>query len=164
MERQERHGPRAVGLTLIALGKLIKVVLLLSAGVAAVFMAHDPPHSLLHWAHAVGVDAGNRWVHLLISKASGLSTHQLRALGVGSFVYAAIFTVEGAGLWLQKHWAEYLTLVVTLSFVPLEVYEIAHRISPVKVVMLGLNLVAIAYLIARLLARRAPARLDNASR
>jgi len=164
MLRSERHDPRPIGLALIAVGKLIKVVLLLSAGVATLTMARDPPHSLLHWAHVVGVDAGNRWLHLVISKASGLSTHQLRELGVGSFVYATIFAIEGTSLWLQKHWAEYLTMIVTLSFVPLEAYEVAHRISTAKVVTLGLNLAALAYLIGRLLARRAPARLGSASR
>lgn len=163
MDWQERHGRRAVGLTLIALGKLIKVTLLVSAGVAALTMAHDPPHSLQHWAHVVGVDAGNHWLHLLISKASGLSTHQLHALGVGSFVYAAIFAVEGVGLWLQKRWAEYLTVIVTLSFVPLEIYEIAHRFSAIKLATLGLNLAAVAYLVGLLLARRARAPLGSAS-
>ncbi len=164
MERQERHGRRAVGLTLIAIGKLIKVVLLLSAGVAALFMAHDPPHALLRLAHDLGVDAGNRWLHLVIAKAAGHSTHQLREIGVGSFVYAAVFAVEGSGLWLQKHWAEYLTLIITISFVPLEIYEIVHRFSAVKVVTLGLNLAALAYLIVRLAARRAHALHGSASR
>jgi uncharacterized membrane protein (DUF2068 family) len=164
MKQEEPKERRALGLTLIAIGKLIKVSVLLTAGVAALLMAHDPPHALLHWSHVLGVDAANHWLHLAIATVSGVSAHRLHELGVGSFVYATIFAVEGTGLWLQKKWAEYLTVLVTLSFVPFEIYEIAHRFSAVKVVTLALNLVALAYLLVRLMGQRAHGRLDSASR
>jgi uncharacterized membrane protein (DUF2068 family) len=166
MNRQKRHGDRSVGLTLIAIGKLIKVSLLLATGVAALTMAHrDPPATLIHWADVVGVDTGNRWLYELITKVAGASAKQLEELGVGSFVYAAVFSVEGVGLWMQKKWAEYVTVIVTMSFLPLEIYEVAHHFSAAKVVTLVLNVAVVVYLVVRLMGeRRAHAPLGSASR
>ena len=79
----------------------------------------------------------------------------LEALGVGAFLYTVLFTVEGIGLWRGKRWAEYLTAIATASFVPLEIYELTHRVSPRRLSALLLNLAIVAYLIYRLRRREA---------
>lgn len=161
MEKQKRHD-RALGLTLIAIGKLIKVTLLVVAGVAALWFAHG--HGQLESASALtSVSPGNHHLHQLIARVAGVSTRHLELLGVGSFVYAAVFAVEGIGLWLQKKWAEYLTVLVTLSFIPLEIYEIVQHMSPIKIVTLVLNCAALVYLVVRLVGERAHGRLGTAS-
>lgn len=158
-------GPRALGLTLIAIGKLIKVTLLLFAGIAALAMAHGgAPQTLAHWAEHVHVSPANRHVHALVAKVAGISPRHLEELGVGSFVYAAVFAVEGTGLWLQKTWAEYLTLVVTVSFIPLEGHEVLAHVTALRVLTLLLNVAALVYLVLRLRAARATARHDSALR
>ena len=52
-------------------------------------------------------------------------------IGVASgltFVYSGLFFVEGIGLYLEKVWAEFLTIIITSAFIPLEIFEIArHR-------------------------------------
>ncbi|MDB4943973.1 MAG: hypothetical protein JWP97_3507 [Labilithrix sp.] len=154
-DENKKGGDRALGVTLIAIGKLIKVTLLVVAGVAALVMAHrDAPQTLGHWAILAHVSPGNHHLHQLIAKVAGISTHHLEALGVGSFVYAAVFATEGLGLWLQKKWAEYLTVVVTLSFIPIEIYEIAHHVSALRVTTLLLNIAALVYLVVRLVRQR----------
>jgi len=55
--------------------------------------------------------------------------------------YAAIEIVEGFGLWWAKRWAEYLTVVATAAFLPLEVYEIHEKVSYFKIVTLVLNVI-----------------------
>jgi uncharacterized membrane protein (DUF2068 family) len=71
-------------------------------------------------------------------------------LSIGTFVYAAIFLVEGAGLLLRKRWAEFLTVFVTASFIPLEIYEIVRKPSPLKGVGILVNVLIVAYLVVRL--------------
>ncbi len=56
---------------------------------------------------------------------------------------------------MKKRWAEYLTLVITLSFIPLEVFELAKHFRPIKVVILVLNIVIATYLVVML--KRQPA-------
>jgi uncharacterized membrane protein (DUF2068 family) len=75
---------------------------------------------------------------------------RLEAFGVGAFVYAILFTIEGIGLWMGKRWAEYLTVIATALFVPLEIYEITQRVSAARLLALLLNLAIVAYLIYRL--------------
>ncbi len=59
--------------------------------------------------------------------------------------------IEAFGLWYQRRWAEYLTLIVTTSLLPLEIYELAHRLSPFKILTFLINLAVVLYL---LLAKR----------
>ena len=61
-----------------------------------------------------------------------------------------MFAVEGVGLWRGRRWAEYVTVVTTLSFVPLEAHHLLRHPSASGVSALTLNLAVVVYLIARL--------------
>jgi uncharacterized membrane protein (DUF2068 family) len=53
-----------------------------------------------------------------------ITPSHLYDIGFLLVAYATLEAVEMIGLWLGKRWAEYLTFVATLAFVPLEVYEL----------------------------------------
>jgi uncharacterized membrane protein (DUF2068 family) len=148
---------RSPGLLLaIAIFKLVKSCLLIALGVSALLLAHDG-NSFASVRHAVSqlrLDPDNHYVHQALAKISGQSTRRLEELGVGTFVYAAVFLVEGTGLVLRKRWAEYLTTVVTASFVPFEIYELVHEPSALKVVGIVVNVAIVVYLIVRLRSER----------
>jgi uncharacterized membrane protein (DUF2068 family) len=90
--------------------------------------------------------AGHGLLHE-IERAFSLGSDTLRLVGVVFLVYALVEGVEAFGLWYQRRWAEYLTFVVTASLLPLEVYELAHRLSALKVVTIAINLAVVAYLL-----------------
>lgn len=167
MAERKSGGRSELGLKIIAVGKLIKVVTLLAVGIAAlVVVGKDPPQVLIDVANSFGVDPGSRHLYRLAEKLSGVSAKQLEEVGFGSFVYAALFAVEGIGLWMKKKWAEYLTIVITVSFIPLELYELAKHPGAVKIVTLVLNVAVVVYLVARVMSERrrpAHARLGIAS-
>ncbi|HEY8076948.1 MAG TPA: DUF2127 domain-containing protein [Labilithrix sp.] len=146
---------RPLGLTLIAIGKLFKVVTLVITGIVVLVMMHDPPKVLGSIADAMRIDPGNRHLHKLVAAASGASTTKLEAIGLGTFAYAALFAVEGIGLWLQKHWAEWLTIFITASFIPLEIIEIAKHAGALRIATLVFNVAALVYLVVRVFKRRA---------
>jgi hypothetical protein len=50
-------------------------------------------------------------------------------------------------LWFQRRWAEYLTLVATAALLPLEIYELSHTLSPLKLLTFLLNLAIAVYLL-----------------
>jgi uncharacterized membrane protein (DUF2068 family) len=62
-------------------------------------------------------------------------------------VYALLQVVEGIGLWVMKRWGEYVAVVGTTIFIPLEVYELTDRISWLKIVVLVVNVAAVVYLL-----------------
>ena len=80
--------------------------------------------------------------HLLDSKQ-----HTLTLVATGLFAYAALQILEGVGLWLLKRWGEYVAVVGTSVFLPLEVYELTDKVSALKVVALLVNVAAVVYLV-----------------
>ncbi|MFF4649868.1 DUF2127 domain-containing protein [Streptomyces sp. NPDC001380] len=61
-------------------------------------------------------------------------------------VYALVEIVEGVGLWMARRWAEYLTVVATAAFLPLEVYELTERVSWLKIATLVVNVLAVLWI------------------
>ena len=75
--------------------------------------------------------------------SSRSSTRRRRATSLRSgsarSLYATVFLVEGIGLWRGKKWAEYLTIGVTASLLPVEVMALVHRVTLVRVATLVIN-------------------------
>jgi uncharacterized membrane protein (DUF2068 family) len=86
-----------------------------------------------------------------VANTLGLATKsRIEMISIGSFFYAALFATEGIGLLMQKRWAEYFTCIVTGSFIPLEIYEIARHPDTFKIALLVVNAAIVVYLIWRL--------------
>ncbi len=71
------------------------------------------------------------------------------AIGLAAVLYGLLECVEGVGLMLRKRWAEYLVVLATSAFPPLEVSEVLHRPTPLKVVALLVNIAIVVYLVWR---------------
>ena len=141
----------------IALFKLVKSAALIALGVGALMLVHDGDaySTLCHVVSELRLDPDNRAIHAAISKISGLDARRLGELSVGTFVYAAVFLVEGTGLLLRKRWAEYLTTVVTGSFIPFEIYEMVRHPSVLKASGIVVNALIVLYLVLRLVKSKA---------
>ena len=74
--------------------------------------------------------------------------------------------VEAVGLWFAKRWAEYLTFISTAVLLPLEIYEIIHTGTALKVIGFLINLAVVIYLLLRkrLFGLRGGAAADEAER
>src|SRR4051812_25052922 len=68
-----------------------------------------------------------------IDSLFSLQSSKLHLFAAIALAYAFVEGLEAVGLWLGKRWAEYLTLIVTASLLPVEVYEMTHRLTPFKV-------------------------------
>ena len=127
----------------------------MAVGLGALQLLHpDVAARAQQWVAALATNSDRQIVQQLIALIGDLSPARLEALGIGAFLYAALFATEGVGLWLRKRWAEYLTVIATLTFVPVAVFELTRKVSPSRLAALVLNLVVVAYLARRLLSRR----------
>ena len=113
-------------------GKAYRVIVDLQTGADG---SRAPTHGLLHE----------------IERSFSLQTGTIKLVGLVFAVYALIEGIEAFGLWYQRRWAEYLTFIVTTSLLPLELYELAHRFTPFKILAFVINVAVVAYL---LLAKR----------
>jgi hypothetical protein len=98
-----------------------------------------------------------------IDKLFSLQSSRLHLFAAVILVYGAIEGVEAVGLWYQRRWAEYLTFLVTSSLLPVEVYELTNRLSPLKILAFIINVAVVAYLLyaKRLFGLRGGARADE---
>jgi uncharacterized membrane protein (DUF2068 family) len=152
MPAKTAHGR---GLRVIAAFKLLKALALVALGVGAIKLLHKDVAAVAeHWINVFQVDPHNHFIDLVLEKLSILDDRRLKELSTGTFVYAGIFLVEGVGLALQKRWAEYFTIITTSSLLPIEIYEVARRVSIGRSLALAINLAVVAYLIFEL--RRLP--------
>ena len=78
---------------------------------------------------------------------SAIAPATLVLTSAGLFLYAAIEMAEGVGLWLARRWGEYLAVIASSIFLPLEIWEITDHSTPVKVGVLVLNIAAVIWLI-----------------
>ena len=145
-------------LLLIGAFKLVKALLLLALALGLLRLAHGDAGAMLdRWAIQLHIDPDGELVGHLVQKILLLDESRLRALSAGLVAYAGLFLVEGVGLLLRRHWAEWLTVIATGSLVPLEIYEIVRHPRPLRVAVLVVNVAIVWYLAARL--RRAATSL-----
>jgi len=160
------HRPHFGVLRTIALYKLLKVLLLLLAAYGETRL-HDTilTSKILSWAAERPMGFEHRLVAEALKWFSGLPEERIHQLRFVTLVYAAVFAVEGVGLWLERRWAEWLTVIVTASLVPIEVWEIYHRPNLGKVAVLVGNIAIVAYLgwhVSKRAGRGPTARLEPA--
>ena len=131
---------------LIAIFKFVKAITLIAAGIGA-FRLVDPTVAarVEGWLAQVQLAAG----HHVIAFLSGANDRKIEALGGLAFAYAALFLVEGTGLFMRKRWGEWFTIIVTGSLLPFEIYEILERVSAAKIATVAINVAVVIYLVMR---------------
>ena len=136
---------------LIALFKLLKAALLIAVGVGLLSMRHgDTGSPLRAWITALAVDPHGRYLTAVLAKLTSLRARELHELGIASMIYALVFVVEGIGLLGRRAWAEIMTVIVTISFIPLELYELVEHRSWAKAAVIVVNVAIALYLLRRL--------------
>jgi uncharacterized membrane protein (DUF2068 family) len=142
-------------LRLIALFKLLKALLLIGVGFGALRLIHADVWVLAaSWADRLNIDPQNRHLGALLSRLVDADPRTFAAIAAGSFVYAAVLFTEGVGLWFRRRWAEYFTIIVTSSLIPLELYEVWKRVTVPRVAIIVVNVAIVAYLVRELRAVR----------
>ncbi len=127
--------------------------LLFLIGVEAIRLLHtDVQFMVEHWAAWLHADR-LRYVRTALGEIGHVSSRELLGMSLASFAYSGLQMLEGIGLYLERRWAEYLALLGTGGFLPIELYELAHAFSWTKLGVLVFNGLIVAYLV-RLLLRR----------
>ena len=142
----------------IALYKLLKVVILLLAAYGEIRL-HDATLSakILSWASARPQGLEHDLVTRGLAWFSGLSESRVHEVRLLTLTYAAVFAVEGVGLWMQRRWAEWLTTIITASLIPLELWELIHKPSIGACLVILANTLIVVYLYWHVSTRQRPA-------
>lgn len=98
-------------------------------------------------ANRLGFDLDHSLIVREATKALNAPQRTLTLVALGLLAYGVLEGVEGVGLWMAKRWAEYLTVVATAAFLPLEVYELIDHTTLTKAGAFVVNLAVVIYLV-----------------
>ncbi|MBA3657649.1 MAG: DUF2127 domain-containing protein [Gemmatimonadaceae bacterium] len=146
-------------LEVIAALKLVQAAGLFFMGFGALgLLKAGRADALEQWLEQLSLSEGHRiaaslagdGLHLL----QGATPRKIMVAAMGFFIYGGIFIVEAVGLWRLKRWAEYLTIFVTSSLLPFEIFAVWREVTVVRVGAVILNTVVVAYLAWQLYATK----------
>ena len=144
-----RHHDR--GLLTLAVFKMVKAAALVLAGAGALTLLRPSTEAeLREWLADFSMRQGHRIVERVLHLLNVASPGQITLLGLASICYGLLFAVEGVGLWLEKRWAEYLSIAATGSLIPFELYELVRAVTVVRALALVVNVAGVIYLVFRL--------------
>ncbi|MBT9332940.1 DUF2127 domain-containing protein [Paracidobacterium acidisoli] len=152
---------------LIAIGvyKLVEATLFVLLGIGAVKLLlrrADLVDVATHFINVLRFNSEGRLVNLILERVAMIDPHRLRQISAVIFGYAALHATEGIGLVLQKAWAEYVTIILTASFLPWEFWEMHRHLTWMKAGVTAVNVLVVVYLVfvvqARIRERRRGAR------
>lgn len=146
-----------LAIRLLAAFQGLKGVVFLGAALGAARVARVPDLQdlLMRLVDRFHFDPDSARIHQVLEWSMGLSHDRLRLVAAGLFAYAAIFLVEGIGLWYDRPWAEWLVVLASGLFIPLELQHLVHGWSSGTALMLAINIVVVALLARRIARRRA---------
>src|SRR5689334_11444186 len=95
----------------IGLFKVVKALILYALSATALQLVHhDVEHVVELLAREFHLNPAGHILARLEEHAGHVTPHGLRLFALAAFAYAALYTTEGIGLFLDKRWAEWLTV------------------------------------------------------
>jgi uncharacterized membrane protein (DUF2068 family) len=136
-----------LGLRLIAVSEALKGFIALALGLGLHLLAghHENPliRSIVHRLH---LDDSAHAPHFITEMLAHPERFRLEIWTLLAIAYATLRFTEAYGLWLARRWGEWLALVSAALYIPFEIYAIALGPTLLKVSLLALNAVFVAYL------------------
>lgn len=162
VERTTERNRHNRWLLLIAVYKGLQALLFIALGIGALHLLHRDIDDVIGRLGDFLRSPESRFVNFLYDRASLINDPLLRRIGALAFSYAGLSLAEGIGLFLEKAWGEFLTLTITASFLPWEMFELFHRLTWVRAGLLVVNFLVFVYLLNIVLHRRKPVETAEA--
>lgn len=146
---QSKTNPKShrAGLVVIASYKLLGALVCVAIGVGALHLVGKDIDDVLARLTTDLRLPESRFVNFMFDKIELLDDPMLKRIGFAAFCYAALGFIEAVGLYLEQAWGELITLVVTASFLPIEVHEMMRRLTWLRTGLFVINLVVLLYLV-----------------
>jgi len=147
----QKHAPVSASerwIVAIGIWKLLEAALFILLGIGALKLVHaDLVDVVTRFIIDLRFDTEGRFASLILEKVAMIDPHRLKQISFAIFAAAGLHLLEGIGLVLRKVWAEYVTLILTASFLPWELFEIIRHVTWFKIVLTLLNIAVVVYLV-----------------
>lgn len=135
---------------IIAIGvfKLLQTAAWLLLGIGALRLLHkDLLDVVEHWILMLRFNPEGHFVSLMLGQVALISPHRMKLISEAIFAIAALDALEGVGLVLEKTWAEFVTLILTASFLPWELRGVIRHPTHIRLGLAIINLAVVLYLL-----------------
>lgn len=92
------------------------------------------------------LDIEKVYVQELVDWLTNIKDGAIIGISAGMFVLGSLNLTEAYGLHKRRRWAEWLTVIATSLFIPLELYEVVQQQTLVRIGALVINIAIVYYL------------------
>ncbi len=135
------------GVRIVAVFEAAKAALVLLAGLGLLTLIHKDVQEVAE--RLVGhfhMNPAHHYPQVFIEAASKVTDARLWMMAGLALLYAIVRLVEAYGLWWNRRWAEWFALVSGGLYIPVEIYEVVHHVTWIKVGVLMVNAGIVLYM------------------
>lgn len=143
---------QAGGLRVVALLEGAKGLLVLLVGFGALSFLHRDLHeAAVELVQHFHLNPASHYPRIFLDAVEQVNDTRLWFMAVAAALYALARFIEAAGLWLRKRWAEWFAILSGGAYVPVELYEVVHRVTWPRLTLLIVNLGVVVYILFELM-------------
>lgn len=123
-----------------------KGLLVMATGLGLLsLLHHDVQRAAESVVRHLHLNPARHYPRVFLEAAAQLTDTRLWLLASGAFAYAVVRGVEAYGLWRARAWAEWFAILSGAVYLPIEIYELIHRATAPKAVVLLVNVGIVGY-------------------
>src|ERR1039457_755935 len=147
--------PHARGLHVVALFEGAKGLLVLLVGFELLTYIHkDINEAAMHLVKHLHLNPASHYPRIFLDLTEHIDDTKLWSMPLSATMYFVVSMIEAAGLWLRKTWAAWFAVLTCGMYVPVEIYEVAIKVTWPRVTVLVVNLGIVSYLLFVLIKER----------
>ncbi len=143
------------GLHVVALFEGAKGLLVLLLGFELLTYIHkDINEAAMHLVKHLHLNPASHYPRIFLDLMEHVDDTKLWSMALAAAMYFIVRMIEATGLWLRKTWAEWFAILTGGMYIPVEIYEVAIKVSWPRVTVLVINLGIVSYLLFVLIKER----------
>jgi uncharacterized membrane protein (DUF2068 family) len=148
VQKQLSMQSHARGLQVVALFEGTKGLLVLLVGFELLTYIHkDINEAAIHLVKHLHLNPASHYPRIFLDLTEHINDTNLWSMALAAAMYFVVRMIEAAGLWLRKTWAEWFAVLTGGMYIPVEIYEVAIKVSWPRVTVLVVNFGIVFYLL-----------------
>ena len=140
--------PAHKGLRAIAVFEAFKGAVVLTAGFGLLsFLGQDNEQFAERIIRHLHLDPANHYPKVFITAMAETADSRLVLFAGFATLYAGVRFAEAYGLWHERRWAEWFAALSGAVYIPVEIYELAQRITWLRITAVVVNVAVVAYMV-----------------
>jgi len=136
------------GLHVVALFEGSKGLLVLLAGFGLLSFIHKDIHeAAMRLVEHIHLNPARHYPQIFLDLTERINDTKLWSMAIAAALYSVVRMIEAVGLWLRKTWAEWFAILTGGMYIPIEIFEVARRVTWPKVTVLVVNFGVVSYLL-----------------